>query len=87
MTFCNKDRDSWLADIECVMAGIAENRNTIKKDSVSDKGVVKFTFDTPAYHVVEWVHQEPKYTAWLAIAKDASHTVTWLTMHGEIHRW
>ena len=88
MTFCMKDHDSWLLDVCCVKAGIAEYKHTIKKVSTSDKGVVKFTFDTPAYEVTEWVHQEPKYAAFLAIAKNGSHTVTWYEpQFGKEQRW
>jgi hypothetical protein len=81
MTFCKKDINSFNMDVNFVreeMAQVAPEQ--------TQKGLVsKFVWETNSYTVTKWIHST--YNAVLAIAKDGSHTVSWLETNGEIHRW
>ena len=87
MTFSTKDNISWLADVQHVQKEIREKSDFGKVVS-KQNGVIKFDYKTESYEVTQWVHPAQKYAAWLAIAKDASYTITWIDMFCDgIRRW
>ena len=76
----NKDIQSWMADVTFVKK---EKFRTIRFTNTSD--CTREEWETPNYDITTWYHKN--YLVTYAIAKDNSHTVAWMEVNGEIHRW